>query len=218
MRQYRSGRALITALTILVATRLALTTVTLLGWLVVAEGSATPELQIAAAQVGVGADVVGLLAYLAAIVVFLVWVHRATVNLVALGSSSLRITPAGAVWGFFIPFVNLVQGHQVMATLWTESQPLPLGEHSLRRKTTLVNWWWGLYLFMSVAAWFYPDKIEPGEVRSAALRVCVISLTQLVAGALFLWVVRATQKRQDEQWRDLELRAAMPAPTADVLR
>jgi hypothetical protein len=207
-----------TALTGLVATRLVLTVVNLIGWLVVAEGSADWEHQVATlGAVGV-ADGIGFLFFVAAVVVFLVWVHRAIANLRALGSENWRFTPAGAVWGYFIPIVSLWQGHQVMATLWTESQPVPLDEHSLRRKTTLVNWWWGVYLFTSFGAYFAPQTIEPHEVRSAALTVSVIDLTRITAGVLFLCMVRATQRRQEEQWRDLELRAAVPPPTADGLR
>ena len=125
------------------------------------------------------------LLFVASTVVFMTWVYRAIANLPALGSMSCRFTPSGAVWSFFIPFVNLVRGHQVMATIWQESQPPAFNEHGfyLPRKTTIVNWWWGLYLFAGVVG-----------------------------------IVRDVQRRQDEQFRDDELRRGVPAPTADALR
>ena len=81
----------------------------------------------------------GLL-FIAATIVFLTWVHRSIANLPTLGSMSCRFSPSGAVWSYFIPFVNLVRGHQVMATIWQESQPPAVNENGfyLPRSAALV--------------------------------------------------------------------------------
>jgi hypothetical protein len=216
MRQYASARALATALTVLVVVQLVLTGLSLTSW-ITAPG-ADSEVRDFVVTAGLLFDAMHYLVFVAAVVVFLIWVHRAVANLAALGSTSWRFTPGGAVWAFLIPIVNLWQGHQVMATLWSESQPAPLDEESLRSKTTLVNWWWGGQLTMLFAGYLYPEDFVACELRSAAERMSFIDFVRLVTGVLFLCVLRATQRRQDEQWRDLQLRAAVPAPAANQLR
>ena len=164
----------------------------------------------------------GLL-FIAATVVFLTWVYRSIANLPALGSMSCRFSPSGAVWSYFIPFVNLVRGHQVMATIWQESQPPAVNENGfyLPRSATLVHWWWGLYLFTGVAG---HRRDGPASVRrrGAALarrrRRCGCTLLRMATALLFLLMVRGAQARQDEQWHDLERRRNVPQPSADALR
>jgi len=39
-----------------------------------------------------------------------------------------------------------------------------------------------------------------------------------VTALLFILMIRGAQKRQDEQWQDLERRRNVPKPTAEALR
>jgi hypothetical protein len=163
----------------------------------------------------------GLL-FLATLIVYMTWVYRSIANLPALGSMSCRFTPGGAVWSFFIPFVNLVRGHQVMATIWQESQPPAVNENGfyLPRSTAIVGWWWGMLLVMRIGGGFI-DKWTPtglDDARSLLQWDISINLVRMAAGVLFLIMVRRAQQRQDAQWQDLELRRSVPQPTADVLR
>jgi hypothetical protein len=41
---------------------------------------------------------------------------------------------------------------------------------------------------------------------------------RIATGVLFLLMIRGAQKRQDEQWQDLERQRNVPKPTADALR
>jgi hypothetical protein len=163
----------------------------------------------------------GLL-FIAATVVFLTWVYRSIANLPALGSMSCRFSPSGAVWSYFIPFVNLVRGHQVMATIWTESQPPAVNENGfhLPRSASLVNWWWGLYLFTGVVGLVMTDRNPFGVeyLHSLATTQVWLHLLRMTTAVLFLVMVRGAQARQDEQWLDLERQRNVPQPTADALR
>ncbi len=163
----------------------------------------------------------GLL-FLATFIVFMTWVYRSIANLPALGSMSCRFTPAGAVWSYFIPFVNLVRGHQVMATIWTESQPPAVNENGfyIPRKATLVHWWWGLYLFSAIAGIVLQNSRPFGvaELRSLVNSQLFLHALRLAEAGLFLFMVLGAQKRQDEQWLDLERRRNVPQPSADALR
>ena len=157
-------------------------------------------------------------AYLAGFTLFLMWVHRATANLPALGARSPRFTPARAVKAFFIPFVNLVRAYQVMAMIWTESQSQTLGDAGpvKPRSIVIVNAWYALELVaLSVNAFF--------SVRNRIVRVGFAAHTVTVAliaaastlGAIMVYKADARQRAQAE---DLQRRANVPQPTGAQLR
>lgn len=153
-------------------------------------------------------------AYIVAIVVFLVWVHRMYRNLPALGSTSTRFSPGGAVGSFFIPFVNLVRGYQVMAHLWLESQPepatLPDGQ-VLRRSAALVGWWWGFHLGGNLTARLATGTATTVEAWVQESWMASLWLLVLgVGGVLFLRVVRGVARRQRDQWDDIVRRQPQP--------
>ena len=219
---YVSARPRAVALIILTIVQLVLLGLALVGWLgggALIDGN--PAGAVAAFGLAGALQILDVLVLIAACVVFLTWVHRAIANLSALNDVSCRFSPSSAVWSFFIPFVNLVRGHQVMATIWTDSQPPVVNEYgyALRPRTTLVNWWWGLYLFSNVSAWVVPSHPHGlDEIKTTALASAFFLATRLAAGVLFLLLIRGAQRRQDEQWLDLERRRAVPKPSADALR
>jgi hypothetical protein len=223
MESYVSARGRAIALNVLVIVQLVLLALATGAW-ALGSSALDGDLTSAAASFGVaaGIEIFDFLVFFAATVVFLTWVHRSIANLPALGSMSCIFTPAAAVWGWFIPFVNLVRGHQVMTTIWIESQPAPLDADGvmLQRNATIVHWWWGLYLFTGVAG-IIAGKSHPfgiDELRSVASSQIWLHALRMTTAALFLFMVRGAQQRQDEQWQDLERRRNVPQPTADALR
>ena len=223
MDSYISARGRSIAITVLVLLQLVVLGLATLTW-GAAVSQLTGDMTGAVAAFGTAAllETFDGLLFLAATIVFLTWVYRSIANLPALGSMSCRFTPAGAVWSYFIPFVNLVRGHQVMATIWQESQPPAVNENGfyLPRKATLVHWWWGLYLFGGVAgivtANSHPFGLE--ELRSLGSSQGLLHRVRMATAVLFLLMVRGAQSRQDEQWQDLERQRNVPKPTADALR
>jgi hypothetical protein len=224
MDSYISARGRALALQILVGLQIAMLAFAAIGWAIAGVSLESGEgLASAVAVLGITAmvDVFDLLLFLAATVVFMTWVYRSIANLPALGSMTCRFTPSGAVWSFFIPFVNLVRGHQVMATIWTESQPALVSDTGfhLPRKTTLVNWWWGLYLFSAVASLFLSNgRSGMSGLRAATEGQAFFHLVRLSVAIMFFLMIRATQNRQDAMWEDLERKRSVPKPTADYLR
>jgi hypothetical protein len=220
---YQSARGRATAIKVLVILQIVMLACATFAWWSGAsslEGSMTGA-AAAFTTAGVLESINGLL-FLAATVVFLTWVYRSIANLQALGSMSCTFTPSGAVWSWFIPFVNLVRGHQVMATIWTESQPPVVNENGfyLPRKATVVHWWWGLYLFTAVAGVFGTNARPFGveELRSLAETQVFLHLLRVAVAILFLLMISGAQQRQDEQWNDLERQRSVPKPSADFLR
>ena len=173
-------------------------------------------------------DGINLLLFVAATVVFLTWVYRSIANLPALGSISCLFAPAEAVGCWFIPFFNLVRGHQVMTTIWRESQSPATyeGGFQLLPKATIVHWWWGLYLLTGVASLSinftslsinsHPESIL--ALRSMSSTQVVLHLPRMVTALLFLFMIRGSQTRQDEQWQDVERRRSVPQPSTAGLR
>jgi hypothetical protein len=223
MESYVSARGRAIAINVLTILQLVVLSLATLAWSVGAS-EVNGDLSGAAAafRAAGGLEVFDSLLFLAATIVFLTWVYRSIANLPALGSMSCRFTPGGAVWSWFIPFVNLVRGHQVMATIWQESQPPAVNENGfyLPRKTTIVSWWWGMYLFAGVAGMVAQSSHPFGvdELHSFASTQVVLHLIRVATATLFLIMVRGAQQRQDAQWQDLERRRNVPQPSAEALR
>lgn len=95
---------------------------------------------------------VGLLVfvtYLATVIMYLVWLHRASRNLGALGVPNQRFSPGWAVGYWFIPFVNLVRPYQVVKEIWQGSEPPAEVDSTTivpRRSSALIGWWWAMWL------------------------------------------------------------------------
>ena len=101
-----------------------------------------PDWLIAAFGLGVMA------AYLATIVVFLMWFYRAHKNLPALGITGLEYSPGWAIGGFFIPILNLVRPYQVAKEIWDSSDPInhpshstTVGQFAAGQSNLVLTWW-----------------------------------------------------------------------------
>lgn len=152
---------------------------------------------------------------------FLAWVHRATANLPALNDQlPPRFSPGEAVGSFFVPILNLVRGYQIVAAIWTQSQPITdEASYVAARSPALVGWWWGTNVafgVMTVLRPHHPHGIDGAKAH--ALWMILSLLLRIVCACFFLAVIGGAQRRQDEQWRDLELRRAVPQPSAEALR
>jgi hypothetical protein len=216
---YRAPRVLTAALTALVVIQIGAIGTKIAGyvyeWQVIATGSQEgPTLDAADLAIST-ADQVRLVAYLAALVVFCVWLHRMYRNLPSLGSNNLRYTPGGAVGSFFIPLVNMVRGYQVMNHLWNESQPLPSPRPTgiTLRSSALIGWWWTLHMACYLANTLLGNGGTAPSLDawlSASRRTVVLLVAVAVDGLVFLVVVRGIARRQRDQWDDITRRQPQP--------
>jgi hypothetical protein len=89
-------------------------------------------------------------AYVAAGVIFLVWIYRSYYNLPVLGAANPRFTPGWAVGWFFIPIMSLFRPYQVVADISRASEPhfdaqgISTARHS--SSLWLVVLWWFFFL------------------------------------------------------------------------
>ena len=61
--------------------------------------------------------VVYLIAYITAVVLYCIWIHRANRNARALGTQGMRFTPGWCVGWWFIPFMNLYKPYQAVSEI-----------------------------------------------------------------------------------------------------
>ena len=105
--------------------------------------------------VGTATSIGGLL-FLATVVVWCVWQHRAQHNAAGLTTVSLRFTPGWAVGWWFIPIANLFKPFQGVRELWKASH----GGNEWERLATwaVIGWWWAAWLVGNLHIWFGSEE------------------------------------------------------------
>lgn len=136
--------------------------------------------------------------FVAAVVVWLRWFHRAYVNVAAVGGQQ-RYGTGWAIGAWFVPILNLFRPKQIANDIW---------EAGGRRPGALLGWWWALWLLSGLftrAVLSTPDTPEElrtqdgADIAASVLAIAAVPLACLIA-------VRATQR----------LRAAREARVAEA--
>jgi hypothetical protein len=161
------------------------------------------ERPIAAAQNDVRRPTLATLklaALLATGIAWLVWLGRAYRNLALVGSKRSRFTPRQAVGYWFIPFVNLVLGYQVMKDLWLRSDSMnDRDAYDDLPAPALLSRWWGMSLTWAALPLLAStvrnarSMLELVDVSDVSL---VGSVIGIVATGLAIGVVRGIDQRQ----------------------
>jgi Domain of unknown function (DUF4328) len=95
-------------------------------------------------------SIAAILLYIGTVVVFSMWVYRASANLHALGSPGLRFTPGWAVGWYFVPIANLWKPYQAMKEIWRASKNPSNWQAEIT--SPLLGWWWFWWIVSSIAA------------------------------------------------------------------
>jgi hypothetical protein len=112
------------------------------------------------------------LALLGTAILFLFWFHRVYSNVAAITGQTTRHAPKWTIWGFFVPFLNVIRPQQIMRESWDA-----MLQHWLRNTTEsvariprdLVNVWWGLFILTRLAEYFAARIEWRAEVASDML-------------------------------------------------
>jgi heme/copper-type cytochrome/quinol oxidase subunit 2 len=83
------------------------------------------------------------------IIVFLMWVYRASKNLHSLEKPRLKYSPGWAVGWFFVPFASLFQPYKAVAEVYKASNPEidpNLLDVEDLKTPGIVKWWWAFFL------------------------------------------------------------------------
>jgi len=142
-------------------------------------------------------------------IAFLMWIHRVHRNLPSLGATDLRFTPGWAVGWFFVPIMNLFRPCQVMREVWRESDSAALapdpwsGNPSPPTGSSLVGWWWALYLIMNVvnqAAFRASMRAETPETTLVAEWISLAGdLITFPAAIVAIRLVQTITKNQENR-------------------
>jgi hypothetical protein len=188
-----------------------------------AGADSTGELVIALLFVGAGLSMI--VVFVATVVAYLMWIHRAYANLTALGNpkESLEYSPGWAVGGFFIPFANLVVPYRVVREIWTKSDPSIRSEQDFMfsgpQTAGIIGLWWAFWLISNVANnIFYRFAGEARTPEDFLLEGHIslgIAVLDIIAAVLAIKVVRGIDRRQEERSKHVSFAyAAPPLPTS----
>lgn len=153
------------------------------------------------------------------VVMWLVWQYRAQSNLRPLGSTALRWSPAWAVWGWLIPFANLVLPYLTVRELSKASEP-DAGTLEWRTRPTgaLLPLWWaswvGSQILSGVAVAVVGSDATVRSVSNGTSVAVVGGVVHVIAAVLAIVVVRRISDRQVVKHRRVAQVAPPPATAA----
>ncbi len=181
---------------------------------------------------GAGTLIVGLLlvagglsifaVYVATVIAFSMWIHRAYANLTALGNpkQGLEYSPRWAVGGFFIPFANLFVPYRAVKEIWVKSDPSIRGEDdfmfSVSQVPSIIGLWWAFWLISNFVNNILFRISGEATTREALLREGHLNLfaavLEVIAAVFAIKVVRGIDRRQEERSKHVRFAYAAPPP------
>lgn len=134
-------------------------------------------------------------------VAFVLWTSRVYRNLPALGADEPRFRPVWAVLGWFVPVVSLWRPKQLIDDAWRIGDPdLPptmTPRWRGRPVSSLLHWWWGLFLVSTLLASATLLLADPAVVLVVGSAARVLRIVDAVLAAL---VVDRLGRRQDRRF------------------
>jgi hypothetical protein len=134
---------------------------------------------------------------------FLVWLHRARVNVRALGVRRLAYGREWTVLGFLIPFLNVFRPYQVVREIWRASDPStgdPLAWKRVRAPGRLAVWW-GLFVayfaLEGLSAGILGISTTPANIRLAYAAGFVADLCAALSASFAYFVVMGISEAQE---------------------
>lgn len=216
---YQSLRARVLALTILVGVGMlldlagagaGLSQAALLSGM--AAGRSFPQAEIKANDARVQlVAILTIFVYLATVVAFLAWIHRAHKNLASFGTAGLEYSPGWAIGGFFVPFLNLVRPFQVMREIWKASNPDVDYQNDrswqYSASSALIGLWWGTWILAGVLGRLVFRLSRGAKTIDSLLSLTYLSIVSdiinLLPAVLVMVLVRAIDRKQQLKHRRL---------------
>lgn len=143
----------------------------------------------------------GLVLFIATVIRWLMWQHRAYANLQLIGSRDTEYTPGWSVGYWFIPLINLYRPYQITAELYRRSEIQngrdPIGGLS---GPPLVGLWWFAYLLWGGSQRLFSLIAKDANTLSTLISATNIQLGGYLIGAtsaiLALLVIRSIDRFQ----------------------
>lgn len=128
----------------------------------------------------------------------IMWFRRAYNNLHLAGSQYLSFSEGWASGAWFVPIMNLGRPYKIMREIWNETQAIHQALQVQReiQPSTLVGWWWALYLignfFVNLSA------RESSNFDTAASLKVFGNLITATAGFLLIAIIRRVREFERE--------------------
>lgn len=154
--------------------------------------------------------VVGLLylaIQIAAYVAVITWLYKAAKNAERINPGRMNNSAKWAIWGWFVPFMNLARPYHMVKETWEASNrgdttPTPEG---------LFKTWWALVLIPGVLFRFTFNADTADSIVTALYADIVANILYVAAGVLFIKIIGMIEQRQANATL---LPNAYPAPAA----
>jgi hypothetical protein len=134
---------------------------------------------------------------------FLVWLHRARVNVRALGVRRLAYGREWTVLAFLVPFLNVFRPYQVVREIWRASDPStgdPLAWKRVRAPGKLAVWW-GLFVayfvLEALSAMVLGISVNASNIRLAYAAGFVADFCAALSASFAYFVVMGISEAQE---------------------
>lgn len=146
-----------------------------------------------------------LVVQLAAYVAVITWLYKAAKNAERINPGRMNNTPKWAIWGWFVPFMNLVRPYHMVKETWEASNrgdttPTPEG---------LLRTWWGLVIVSSVVFRITFNANSADSIVTALYADIFADLTYIVAGGVLIKIIGMIEQRQEAA---TAMATSVPAP------
>jgi Domain of unknown function (DUF4328) len=177
-------------------------------------------LQLAVLLHGGMAAIFTVLVFVATVIVFLIWEHRAISNLPPLGVPRPEISSRWAVGSWFVPILTLWVPFQIVRYIWRKSDPDTVNADGWSSAWNYsgdgdftLKVWWGFWIAAGIVGRLsYRLSLRANDLSEQTLSSWVVIFASILSGAaalLAISVVRSVTDRQEERYRRL-LAASQP--------
>lgn len=160
--------------------------------------------------------------FVATVVAFSMWIHRAHANLPALGNpkQGLEYSPRWAVGGFFIPIVNLFVPYRVVKEIWVKSDPSVRSDEdfmfSVSQVPSIIGLWWAFWLISNfvnnILYRFSGEATTPEALLGEGHLNLIAAVLEIIAAVFAIKVVRGIDRRQEERSKHVNFVPWQPPP------
>lgn len=125
-----------------------------------------------------------------------IWLRRANENLRSFDQIKVRFTPAGAIYWWFIPLMNIFRPYQIMGELWRGSLALIKNENS--DNENLLFRWWFCFLACAICVKITTHTLTENPAATATI-IIFTTLAQLSYLTSALTLIKITRTISDAQ-------------------
>lgn len=166
-----------------------------------------------------------IVAFVATVIAFCMWIHRASTNLPPLGVHDQRFSPRWAVGWWFVPIMWLFRPYQVMKEVWKGSYPIKglVAQAAWRDApvSPLLGWWWAAWL---LSAWVGNVGVQiflrgqtTDELITGDWLVVVSEVIGILAIVLVFVLVQQITSNQEEKYTAREAEEESKTGPAGIL-